>query len=114
LDSPEIVVRVFFTLQRPDRLCWQQSFRFDGYWRILSPSGKTANVSADHSTASGAEFKNEWSYTATPSFAFMACDGTTPLSFCPLMKRRGVVVRTNAFYYEGNSIKSGRGRRYID
>jgi hypothetical protein len=37
----------------------------------LSPSLKRPGREADHSLPSSADIKNTWSYTSTPSYAFM-------------------------------------------
>lgn len=39
---------------------------------------KQMGLVADHSNSSSTEFKNDWSYISTPSFAFMACTGAIP------------------------------------
>jgi hypothetical protein len=37
----------------------------------LSPEVKRLGREADHSSISGAEVKNAWSYTSTPQYVFM-------------------------------------------
>ena len=56
----------------------------------LSPE-YSCRSEADHLPSSSAKFKNEWSYTATSSYAFMACIATIlalPLVFAVLHTRR--------------------------
>jgi hypothetical protein len=40
---------------------------------FLSLGIKWSRHEADHSPPSSAEVKNEWSYTSSPQYAFMAC-----------------------------------------
>ena len=37
------------------------------------PDVKWPDNEADHSTPSGAEIKDDWNYTSTPPYAFLAC-----------------------------------------
>jgi hypothetical protein len=39
-------------------------------------SGRSAKPEAEHSSLSSANFKNEWTYTPTYPFAFVACTDT--------------------------------------
>ena len=41
--------------------------------RAISPGVNRPRREVDHSSPSSAEVKNEWSHTAPPSYAFMAC-----------------------------------------
>jgi hypothetical protein len=60
------------------------SLLFDRQQRIF-PRGKTGKrYEDDHSTPSCSKVKNWWSYTSTPTHAFMACTGTTFLALFPL------------------------------
>jgi len=45
--------------------------------RTLSLQVKQQGHDTDYSPPSSAEFNNAWSYTSTPSYAVMACTGTT-------------------------------------
>jgi hypothetical protein len=56
----------FFLPPRPDRLWGPQSLLSIGYSSLL-PGG-----AADHSPPSSNEAKNEWIYTFTPPYAFVA------------------------------------------
>jgi hypothetical protein len=48
----------------------------------LSPGVKQMGCEAHRSPPSSAKVKNEWSYTSTPPYAFMACTGATlPFTF---------------------------------
>ena len=49
---------------------------------FLSPGVKQECNKADHSPLSSAKCSNEWSYTCTPLYTFMACTGTvTPYHY---------------------------------
>jgi hypothetical protein len=43
------------------------------------PPGMLQRRKTDHSPLSSAEVKNEWSYSSTPTYGFVACRGTMPL-----------------------------------
>jgi len=43
----------------------------------LSPAVERSQHEADHSSPCSAEVKDVWSYTSTPTYAFMVYDNTT-------------------------------------
>ena len=64
--------RFFSFSQHPDWFCGPLSLK------TLFPKVKQRpGHEAGHSLLSNNEIKNEWSYTSTPIYAFMACTGTT-------------------------------------
>jgi hypothetical protein len=60
----------------PDWPWGQRSPQFNGY-RVSFLGVKRQRCEVDHSPPSSAEVRNEWSYTSTPPYIFMACIGTT-------------------------------------
>jgi hypothetical protein len=65
----------------PDRLWDPPSLLFSKCWALYTLALKPPECKADHSSSSGAEVKNEWSYTSTSPYAFMTCKVLAVLSF---------------------------------
>jgi hypothetical protein len=62
-------------------------------------SGRAAKPEAEHSFLSSAKFKNEWSYTPTYPFAFVACTGTLlPLRLIMNLNLKTVILGLHAPY----------------
>lgn len=47
------------------------------YLRVLSARIKRPNCGAEHSSPTSTKIKNKWSYTSTPTYAFLACTWTS-------------------------------------
>ena len=61
--------------------------------------GRAAKPEAEHSSLSSAKFKNEWTYTPTYLFAFMACTGTPlPLPLIINLNLKTVILGLHAPY----------------
>jgi hypothetical protein len=71
--------RNLFVQQCPDRLWGPPSLLIRGCWGL-------SNYEADHLPTSSADVKNEWFYTPTPPYVFVACAGRTLLSLLPEKK----------------------------
>ena len=68
----------FFSYPKlPDRLRGPFSLIFKGYYEQFLRGVKRPGREAEHSPPSSAEIKNEWSYTPTASYAFVACKRKT-------------------------------------
>ena len=80
--------RFITSVKRADRLSGP-SFRLLAA-RPSSPEAKWSSREGDHSPPPSVEVKNEWSYTATPLYALMAC--TAPL---PSVYVRARVLKDN-------------------
>jgi len=65
------IVGVFFLPPSPDKPGGQPSLPTSGY-QGLTPAVKQLGSEAHHSPPSSAKVKNEWSFTSTPQYVFMA------------------------------------------
>jgi hypothetical protein len=71
--------KFFYCRKLSDRLWGPNNFLFNGYWELFPRGGgvvKRTGREADHSPPSSAEVENEWSYTSTAPYLFLASKGT--------------------------------------